>query len=137
MLGGFLSLAMPLRRCRKNRKLNASQDYLVLHIHFMHVYIFPCRSELRSRSSEKTVNIRKRKPKSKPKTKWSWNASVLDLTKNTKNCTIFRMPFGSEFHLSHLRQSLHLPSGIGMAFSGTPFGSEFHLSRLRQSLLSR
>ena len=44
------------------------------------------------------------------------------------------MPFGSEFHLSRLRQSLYLPSGIGMAFSGAPFGSEFHLSRLRQSL---
>ena len=44
------------------------------------------------------------------------------------------MPFGSEFHLSRLRQSLYLPSGIGMAFSRTPFGSEFHLSRLRQSL---
>ena len=44
------------------------------------------------------------------------------------------MPFGSEFHLSRLRQSLYLPSGIGMAFLGAPFGSEFHLSRLRQSL---
>ena len=59
---------------------------------------------------------------------------VLDLTKNTKNRIIFRMPFGSEFHLSRLGQSLHLPSGIGMAFSGAPFGSEFHLSRLGQSL---
>ena len=58
----------------------------------------------------------------------------INLTKNTKNSIIFRMPFGSEFHLSHLRQSLHLPSGIGMAFSRTPFGSEFHLSRLRQSV---
>ena len=48
-----------------------------------------------------------------------------------------RTPFGSEFYLSRLRQSLHLPSGIGMAFSRTPFGSEFRLSRLRQSLLSR
>ena len=44
------------------------------------------------------------------------------------------MPFGSEFHLPRLRQSLYLPSGIGMAFSGAPFSSEFHLSRLRQSL---
>ena len=58
----------------------------------------------------------------------------INLTKNTKNYIILRMPFGSEFHLSHLRQSLYLPSGIGMAFSRTPFGSEFHLSRLRQSL---
>ena len=58
----------------------------------------------------------------------------INLTKNTKNCIIFRMPFGSEFHLPRLRQSLYLPSGIGMAFSRTPFGSEFHLSRLGQSL---
>ena len=85
----------------------------------------------------------------------------MNLTKNTKNCIMFRMPFGSEFHLSRLGQSLHLPSGIGMAFQErhlvanstclieavaistewnrngvfiTPFGSEFHLSRLGQSL---
>ena len=45
------------------------------------------------------------------------------------------MPFGSEFHLPRLGQSLHLPSGIGMAFSGAPFGSEFHLSHLGQSHL--